>query len=159
MAGHGGAAGGAMPGADSQGAAIDWTAPSAWQVLPNPNPMRLATYKVGDAELTVARAGGTVDANVQRWVGQFDGSPKADRAEKQVSGLKVTVVHIAGSFLGGGMGGAAPEKKDGWAMLAAVVESSGSPYFFKLLGPADQVDKARAAFDGLVGSIKPHAAQ
>ena len=57
------------------------------------------------------------------------------------------------------MGGAAPEKKDGWAMLAAVVESSGSPYFFKLLGPADQVDKARAGFDGLVASIKPHAAQ
>jgi hypothetical protein len=57
------------------------------------------------------------------------------------------------------MGGAAPDKKDGWAMVAAVVESSGSPYFFKLLGPADQVDHARAAFDQLVGSIKPNATQ
>jgi hypothetical protein len=156
MSGHPGPQGGAMPGADSQ-AAIVWTPPSTWQVLPNPSPMRLATYKVSDAaELSVARVGGSVDANVQRWVGQFDGSPKADLTEKQVSGMKVTVVRIAGTFLGGGMGGAAPEKKDGWAMLAAVVESTGAPYFFKLLGPADQVDHARAAFDQLVASVKPH---
>jgi len=53
---------------------------------------------------------------------------------------------------------ATPDKKDGWAMLAAIVESTGTPYFFKLLGPADQVDHARAAFDGLVASVAPSTA-
>lgn len=160
MMGHGGQGASATPNGDSQQpAAIVWKAPPSWQLMPNPNPMRLATYKVSDAaELTVARAGGSVDANVQRWVGQFDGTPKVDRSEKQVSGLKVTIVHIAGTFAGGGMGGAAPEKKDGWAMLAAIVESTGSPYFFKLLGPADQVDHARASFDALVASVAPPSA-
>jgi len=161
-AGHGPHGGGsAMPNGDNQQPpSISWKAPPAWQPVANPNPMRLATYKVGDAaELSVARAGGSVDANVQRWTAQFDGSPKVDRSDKQVHGLKVTIVRIAGTFLGGGMNAATPEKHDGWAMLAAIVESTGSPYFFKLVGPADQVDHARSGFDGLVDSVAPRAGQ
>jgi hypothetical protein len=155
---HGAAA--LVPNGDNQAPpAIDWTVPTGWQALPNASPMRLATYKVdGAAELSVARAGGSVDANVQRWAGQFDGSPKPDRSEREVHGLNVTVVHLAGTFLGGGMGGTAPEKRDGWAMLAAIVQSPGSPYFFKLLGPKEQVDRARAGFDALIASVSPHAA-
>jgi len=163
MSPHGphGMGGAMMPNGDNQEPpAIAWTAPSSWQGQPNPNAMRLATYKVGDgAELSVARAGGSVDANIERWVAQFDGSPRADRSEKQVHGLKVTVVRIAGTFLGAGMSATTPEKHDGWAMLAAVVESAGSPYFFKLLGPADQVDRARPGFDTLVASVTPRDAK
>jgi hypothetical protein len=159
MSPHGphGMTGAALPNGDNQEPpAITWTAPSSWQSEPNPNAMRLATYKVEDgAELSVARAGGSVGANVDRWAAQFDGSPHADRTQRQVHGLQVTVVRIAGTFLGAGMSPAAPEKHEGWAMLAAIVDSSGSPYFFKLLGPADQVDHARAAFDALVASVTP----
>jgi len=157
--GHGGTGGTTNP-SNQEPPAITWTTPAAWQTMPNPSPMRLATYKVGDgAELSVMRAGGTVDMNVQRWTQQFDGSPKVDRSERQVNGAKVTVVRIAGTFLGAGMTPTAPpEKRDGWAMLAAVVESTGTPYFFKVLGPADQVDHARAGFDALIGNITPGAA-
>jgi len=152
---HGGGAGAAP-----EPPSLDWTAPAAWQTQPNPSPMRLATYKVGDgAEMSVSRAGGGVDANVQRWVTQFEGSPKVDRTDKQVHGLKVTVVRIGGTFLGTGMGAAPSDKHEGWAMLAAIVDSTGSEYFFKVIGPADQVDGARAAFDGLVDSMAPHAAR
>jgi hypothetical protein len=159
---HGMHGGGAMPGApqapngdNEMPASITWTAPKAFQPQPNPNAMRLATYKVGaGAELSVARAGGTTDANVERWQSQFDGSAKAARSTKQVRGLAVTVVRIDGTFVGGGMSGA-PEKHDGWSMLAAIVESSGSPYFFKMLGPTAQIDGARASFDALVASVTP----
>ena len=156
---HGG--GTSMPNGDNQQPpAITWTAPAGWQTQQNSSPMRLATYKVGDgSELYVARVGGSVDANVQRWTSQFDSSPKADQTQKQVRGLKVTVVRIAGTFLGGGMNAAAPEKHDGWAMLAAIVESTGAPYFFKMVGPADQVDHARASFDSLVDSVTPRTTQ
>jgi len=71
--------------------------------------------------------------------------------------MKVTVVHISGTFLGGGgmtTGGSA-QPRAGWTMLAAIVESSGSPYFFKLLGPSEQVDHARAAFDHVLDGITP----
>jgi hypothetical protein len=117
--------GGMMPSADNQEpAAITWTAPPSWQGMPNPTAMRLATYNAGGgAELSVARARGTVDANVDRWSAQFDGSPAAERTEKQVRGIKVTVAHVSGTFLGGGMSTTTPEKKEGWAMLAAIVES------------------------------------
>jgi hypothetical protein len=163
MSGHGPHGGSAMmpnAGANPEPPGIVWTAPPSWQTSPNPNAMRLATYKVGDgSELSVARAGGSVDANVQRWTAQFDGTPRVDRSDKQVHGLKVTVVRIGGTFLGGGMSASAPEKHDGWAMVAAIVESTGSPYFFKLIGPSDQVDRARAAFDALVSSIAPRTSE
>jgi len=78
---QGGAAAGAMPTAGDMGpAAIAWTAPAEWKVLPNASSMRLATYGVGNgAELTVVRAGGTTEANIERWSGQFDGSARTAR--------------------------------------------------------------------------------
>ena len=152
---HGGSRGGA-PGAGDEPASITWQAPAEWKVRPNTNAMRIATYGVGDAgELTVTRAGGSTDANIDRWVGQFDGSPRSERKERTVHGMKVTVVHIAGTFVGGGgmTPGASAEPRPGWTMLAAIVESGGTPYFFKLLGPSDQVDHARPAFDRMLDGL------
>ncbi|MGO8993858.1 MAG: hypothetical protein ACLQVI_11055 [Polyangiaceae bacterium] len=153
--------GGAMPNGENQRPpSIEWKVPADWQTLPNPSPMRLATYRAGDgAELSIARAGGPVDANVLRWQQQFEGTPQAERSEKDVRGLHVTVVRIAGTYDASGMSSTAPEKHDGWAMLAAIVEAPGAPYFFKLLGPAAQVDKVRGSFNGLVDSVAPRAAQ
>ena len=45
------------------------------------------------------------------------------------------------------------------ARLAAIVESDGMPYFFKLLGPAEQVDASRAAFDRMLDGITLRAAK
>lgn len=142
---------------NEQPTAITWKAPAAWKTLPNANAMRLATYRVGqDAEMSVLRAGGTVDANVQRWQGQFQEGARTTRTEKTVRGMKVTVVHIEGTFGGGGMPGApAAGTQAGWAMQAAIVETPGAPYFFKLVGPADQVNAAKGAFDGLIDGITP----
>jgi hypothetical protein len=150
----------APPGQD-HGGPITWTVPSDWQSVPNPSAMRMATYRVpGDgAEMAVARAGGTTDANIERWRGQFasatDDKPK--RTEKTVRGLKVTIVELSGTYTAMGMmPGAAPsEPHTGWALLAAIVEAPGSPYFFKLVGPASAVRAARPHFDGLIASISP----
>jgi hypothetical protein len=51
--------------------------------------------------------------------------------------------------------GAASTPRPRWSLLAAIVETAGSPYFFKLLGPAATVRAARPAFDGLVSSCTP----
>ena len=154
-------AGGSMPNGENQRPpSINWKVPDGWQSLPNANPMRLATYHVAaGSEASIARAGGPVDANILRWSQQFQGAPQPDRSEKDVQGIHVVVVHLAGTYEGGGMGGTTPDKHDGWAMLAAIVEAPGAPYFFKLIGPTAEVDGARASFDSLVGSITPRAAQ
>lgn len=156
---HGQRPGGSIPNGENQRPpSIDWKAPTDWQTLANPNPMRLATYRAGDnAEVSIARAGGPVDANVLRWSQQFEGAPQPARTEKDVRGLHVTMVRLAGTYDGSGMG-TTPERHEGWAMLAAIVEAPGAPYFFKVVGPAADVDKARASFDSLVGSVTPRAA-
>jgi hypothetical protein len=142
--------------------AIAWRVPPSWQTVPNPNAMRIATYhapKTGadaeDAEMSVMRAGGSTDANIQRWVGQFadPGTPK--RAEKKVRGFKVSVVEVSGTYQGGGMMGGAPAAKPGFTLLGAIVETNGSPYFFKMIGPAATIAAARPAFDTLIDSIRP----
>ncbi len=149
--------------ADGQGAAITWQVPEHWQVAPNPSRMRLATYRIpgapheaDGAEMSVARAGGTTDANVERWVGQFQDAASPKRADRSVRGLKVTVVEIGGTYRGGGMmPGAPPAQHSGWTLLAAIVEAPGSSYFFKLIGPEATVRAARPSFDALVASITP----
>lgn len=159
--GAGGAPGGGMPGGgDVEPAALAWKAPADWKVLPNASSMRLATYGVGDgAELTVVRAGGTTEANIERWAGQFDGSARTARTEKTVHGLKVTVVHISGTFVGGGGMPGASGDHAGWTMLAAIVEAPGTPYFFKLLGPSETVDRARGAFNRFIDGLAPQGAK
>jgi hypothetical protein len=146
---------GAPPASPNEAAAITWKAPGEWKAVPNPNAMRIATYSVGEGtELSVARAGGSTEANIERWLGQFDGAGRDERTEKTVHGLKVTVVQVAGTYLSGGMGGA-PTPHPGWALLAAIVEGQGSPYFFKMVGPEAQVRAARKSFDALVDSVAP----
>jgi hypothetical protein len=152
-----------MPTPNDEDAAIHWTVPDSWQTAANPSAMRIATYRLrpaaGDAEgadVSVARAGGSKEANIQRWIGQFDDAGKDTREEKTVRGLKVTIVTVSGTFQGGGMmGGAAAAPHSKWALLAAIVETPGMPYFFKVTGPLATVKAARPAFDAMIASITP----
>lgn len=146
------------PSAD-EGPTLTWSAPDGWVTAPNPNSMRLATFKIPhtgkdteDAELSVSRAGGGTEANLQRWVGQFEEAGKDTRATRTIQGLSVTTVEVSGVYLGGMMGGAAA-KKPGWSLLGAIVETPGSSYFFKMVGPTATVQSARPAFNKLLDSI------
>ncbi|WP_437595205.1 hypothetical protein WMF28_21900 [Sorangium sp. So ce590] len=156
----------AAPAGGQQAAAgeLAWDAPASFESAPNPNSMRKATYKIKraagdteDAELSISQAGGSVDANITRWVGQFsqksDDSPK--RTELKVKDIKVTVVEVKGTFAGSGMPGMpAQDPKSSYAMLGAIAEMpSGDPWFLKMTGPEKTVTAARADFDKLVNSL------
>ncbi len=148
----GGAMGGLQP--DTDPVTLAWTAPKEWAAAPNPNPMRLATYKIsGDTELVVARAGGDVATNVSRWSGQFDGSPAPKQTQKKVQDLDVTVVHFEGTYEGG-MGTTAGSHPS-WAMLGAIVQTKGESYFFKVIGPAATVKSAEKPFQAMIDGLKP----
>lgn len=171
-AGHGapGMGAGMGNGAAPQGADVNlqWTDPPAWHRTPPSSAMRRAQFSIpgpgGDAELAVfyfgAGQGGDVEANLQRWYGQFtqpDGRPTsavATRSNVTVGALRVTVTTATGTFAGGGMpGGPAAAPRENQALLGAIVESSGGPWFFKITGPAATVTAARPAFDAMIQSM------
>jgi hypothetical protein len=139
-----------------------WKAPARWRLVPNASSMRIATYRIprvagdpADAELSIVKAGGTVDANIERWIGQFDpaGQTTAKRGTRTVGKLDVAIVEIHGTYNGGMMKEATPTAD--WALLGAVVSTPDMPHFFKLTGPAKSVAAARAEFDAFVGSLAP----
>jgi hypothetical protein len=127
--------------------------------------MRKATYRISraagdpeDAELSVSQAGGTVEMNIQRWASQYEQKAEGavKRSERTVSGVKVTLVEIQGTFTGSAMPGAAPASpKSGYALLGAIVETAGASTFFKLTGPEKTIAAAKADFDRLIESITP----
>lgn len=153
----------AAGGEQAAGAELAWDAPASFESAPNPNAMRKATYKIKraagdaeDAELSVMPAGGSVDANITRWIGQFSeqsGDPK--RSELKVNDLKVTVVEVKGTFASGMPGMGATTPKPNQALLGAIAETpSGELWFFKMTGPEKTVTAARADFDKLVNSLR-----
>ena len=114
--------------------------------------------------MTVMGAGGSVQANIDRWYGQFaqpDGSPTKDRAttkKLEIAGCDVTLVDVGGTYkdMPGGpfAGGPAVERPD-YRMLAAIIEMpEGGNQFLKFYGPAatvdPHVDGFRAMVEGMV---------
>lgn len=124
--------------------------------------MRAAQYTVGDAECVVyffgPGQGGSVEANIARWSGQFagpDGKPAAAKVTPStVHGLPVTRMDITGTYTatgGAAMTSQAPKAAN--RMLAAIVEGPGGNLFIKFSGPAKSVAAQVAAFDGLLASF------
>lgn len=139
---------------------LAWTAPPRWKTAPNASSMRLATYLIPrasgdaeDAELSVMQAGGSIDANVSRWAGQFgaEGAKSLKRSAARIAGLDVTLVEIQGTYDGGMSKD--PTPKTNWALLGAIVATPGGAHFFKMTGPVHTVKAARPELDQLVGSL------
>jgi hypothetical protein len=151
--------------ADS-GAGVKWTMPPTWKPE-GQRPMRLATYMAGaNTECGVyyfgAGQGGSVDANLDRWIGQFlqpGGKPSkaaAKIAKRTIQGWPVTTVDVSGSYTGMG-GPTAPVgvAMPGFRMLGAIVEGPQGSIFFKFTGPANTVAANQAAFDKMLESLGP----
>ena len=131
--------------------------------------MRAATYLIspvaGDtdnAECAVfLNIGGGVQANIDRWIGQFsqpDGSPSAGKARQRketINGYQVSFVELNGTFNAGGMAMGGPSTpKSSYRLLGAIVEAPGGEVFFKLTGPEKTVQAAAKDFQSLLKSIQ-----
>jgi hypothetical protein len=117
---------------------------------------RDAARDIQSSACTVVRAGGSTDANLQRWVDQFTDAEPAKRTKQTVSGFAVSLLEVSGTFTAGGMAQSTPAgpRRD-WMLLGAVVETPEGAYFFKLTGPRASVRAARPDFDALIRSIAP----
>jgi hypothetical protein len=142
---------------------LQFTAPPAWKARAAASSMRVAEFIVprapGDSEdgeiiiYFFGGSGGSVDANIERWVGQFrteSGGPVATPARtSSVTGpLKVTSIDVSGTYVAEIRPGS-PERfnKPNFRMRAAVVETPKGPYFVKFTGPARTVAQALTAGD------------
>lgn len=103
--------------------------------------------------------GGSVEANMVRWIGQFknpDGSEaEAKRGERSVHDIPISTVEATGKY-GGGMappGAPAPAAIDDAMLLGAIAKGPQGSVFFKLVGPRASVEGARSAFDQLLESV------
>ncbi|HQR75998.1 MAG TPA: hypothetical protein PLR35_06200 [Burkholderiaceae bacterium] len=152
-----------------QAGGLTWTAPPEWKSQ-GERPMRAATYSIpaakGDsepAELAVfyfgQGSGGGVDANVKRWIEQFqkaDGTSAAKDAKvkkEKIAGLPATAVEVKGTYLGGSMMGPSTPKP-GYRLLGAIVEGPGGNVFFKLTGPEKTVTAAEKPFRKMLEGLK-----
>jgi len=115
--------------------------------------------------MTVMGAGGGVQANVDRWYGQFtqpDGSATKDKASTKtvkLAGSTVTLVDITGTYkdMPGGpfAGGKAIDRPD-YRMLAAIIETpDAGSHFIKFYGPAATVAKEADGFRKMIEGMVP----
>jgi len=138
--------------------------PDGWLAQKPSSSMRVSEFVLpkaeGDAEdatVTVyyfGGSGGTVQANLDRWVGQMaqpDGRPSKDAAKTSTlqsrTGLKITLVDVTGTYVAEVRPGS-PERfnKPGFRQLAAVVETRTGPHFIKFVGPAATVARWDPSF-------------
>ncbi len=153
-------------------AGLKYTAPPDWVSEKPSSSMRRAQFRLPkaegdpeDGELVVfyfQGGGGAVQANIDRWIGQFtksDGGSASDVAKtthKVSHGIPITLVDVSGTYMAGsamGMGGESKPKPN-FRMLAAVAEASNGPWFFKLTGPVKTIGKWESSFQSFLETIQ-----
>jgi hypothetical protein len=151
-------------------AGVRWTAPAGW-TNEGSRPMRAATYTIAPASGDKASAecgvyffgpgqGGTVEANLERWKGQFKGADgkvaPAQVAKRTVHGLVVTTIDAAGEYSGmGGPMAASAAPVPGYRLMGAIVAGPGGNVFVKFTGPAKTLAANQQKFEQLLSSFQP----
>jgi hypothetical protein len=156
------------PGSGTDGQGLHWKAPAGWTEEAPSSSMRRAQYRIpgpgGAAECAVfyfgPGQGGDAKSNASRWASQFhrpDGGPVGDAVksrEIKVGDIPVVLVEITGTYVGGmGSGPSGPERPN-YMLLGAIAQGPDANWFFRATGPRATLEGQRAAFDGLVRSLK-----
>ena len=151
---------------------LRYKVPEGWVSEKPTSGMRAAQYKLPksegdpeDASLVLyffgSGQGGSVQANIDRWVGQIeqpDGSSSKDKARTEtltVNGLKVTMVDVTGTYTAQmAPGSEARHNNANYRLRAAVVETPKGNYFAKLIGPAKTIGRWDQSFVEYVKSFE-----
>ena len=160
---------GAQPAAEpASDAPLRFVAQPDWVEEPPASGMRAAQYRLpgeaGDASLIVyhfGRGGGSLEANLERWAGQFeqpdggDSAARMQRGERRVGGRDVVVVDLSGTYVAETSPGSGERVNEpGWRMLAAVIDTPQGPFYAKLVGPEGTVAAHAERFDAFLGAMR-----
>lgn len=148
---------------------LTFTPRAGWIAETPSSSMRVAQYRVpgeaGAAELAVfyfgPEQGGSLEANLERWAGQFeqpDGGDSLARAvlsERRVLGMPVHEVSLSGTYVAETSPGSGERVREpGWRLLAAILESDHGPYYAKLVGPEATVAAHESAFRAFISEVR-----
>jgi hypothetical protein len=102
--------------------------------------------------------GGTVEANLSRWEGQFsqNGKPaQAKVARQTVHDIKITTIDLAGTYTAtGGQVKEGQGPQSGYRMMAAVAEGPGGNIFIRFIGPEPTVTAGIKVYEKLLASLQ-----
>lgn len=113
--------------------------------------------------LTIMIAGGSVEDNIERWLGQFAQPDRADTKERakieqdKIEGMKVHWVDVAGTFKDQAGPFAPAVERERYRMLAAIIELGDGRrgnYFIKLTGPEETLGFQEENFRDFVKSVR-----
>jgi hypothetical protein len=145
--------------------AISLTAPEGWKRKPTQSSFTQAEFLLPrakgddkDGRLTVSVAGGSIQANVDRWKGQFSGALEKTRQEQiDANGIQVTLVDLSGEF-NDQRGPMAPSvKQSGYRMIAAIIPINDQLHFVKAVGPQKTMAAHADEIKSFIRSVKPDA--
>ena len=114
------------------------------------------------ARLTMMASGGGVQANIDRWFGQFEQPNKkatkdvAKVDKMELAGVPVHMVDISGKFKDQPRGPFGPTVvRENYRMLGAIIETTNAgTYYVKLYGPAETIHENEKQFVSLIKSLK-----
>jgi hypothetical protein len=142
---------------------VSMTVPKSWVKEQPSSGMRAAQYKIPDPAddkkpsgivAYFTNIGGTVDDNINRWVGQIS-EPAAppERKEFAAAGaLKVFTVSVTGTFTDTMRGGG--PAKDTTLLGAVITGGPQGPLFIKATGPKDVMAKQVEAWEKMLKEAK-----
>jgi hypothetical protein len=148
------------------GKKIAMTPPETWEVVPPKSQMIQNEFKApkdkeDSARITVMAASGGVAANIDRWIGQFEGANKENVKQEdfEAAGAKVHLVDISGTYkdsMGGGPFAPGPVKKrENYRMMGAIVETANEgTIFIKMTGPQATVEELADGFREALKNLK-----
>lgn len=133
--------------------------PTKWEWVEVTSSMRKAQLKVteGDKSADVVfydfgpNGAGGVQANVKRWLGQFDPRENDKVDEVTIGKTKVTYVQVEGTYHSG-MPGGPTTPMEGYALMGAIIESEEGSVFVKMTGPKALVKASIADFKKMIES-------
>ena len=152
-------------------AGLTFNPPPDWKRVPSSSSMRVAQFALPhaasdkeDGELVVyyfGGSGGSVEANIDRWVGQMqqsDGKPSrsvAKQSARTINGLAATLVDVSGTYVAEMTPGATERHNSpNFRLRAVVVQTPNGPYFIKFVGPSATVAAHEKSFEQFLASIQ-----
>ena len=116
---------------------------------------------VRDGRISFSHVGGSTEANLDRWIGQFknvdpDDEKQVEKTTKKIDGQTVHFVRISGTFLDSAGGPFGPKtERENYLLIGAAVESEdGTNVYIKAYGPEKTMIANKKAIGELFEGMK-----
>lgn len=145
-------------------AGLSFAIQPGWEQETPANEMRVAQFLLpaapGDADETrlivffFDHHTGDVQANLDRWMDQFDLDADPTITERTAGEIVITTADLSGRYVAESRPGSGDfQNKPNWRMLASIVQTKQGPYYFRMVGPKATIDRWASSYKAMLASI------